>query len=68
MKNLCIFAVSRAENVLCGMGGRGARHNKGVYYALVLTVRNFANFQSWSKTKQRECPSWVCYTHSPIVH
>ena len=36
---------------------------KGVYYALVLTVRNLVNFNECQKTKQRECPIGVLYTY-----
>ena len=41
---------------------------KGVYYALILTIRNPGKISFLSGTRQRECPSWVCYTYSPIVH
>ena len=38
---------------------------KGVYYALILTVRNPEKISCKSGTKQRECPSWVCYIYMP---
>ena len=44
------------------IGWAGTRHIKGVYYALVLTVRNLVNFIECQKTKQRECPVGVLYT------
>ena len=48
-------------------GGWGTRHIKGVYYALLLTVRNPRKISNClSKTKQRECPSWVCYIHASL--
>ena len=46
------------------MGG-GQDIIKGVYYALILTVRNPEKISCKSGTKQRECPSWVCYIYMP---
>ena len=40
---------------------------KGVYYALVLTVRNPEKISCRSGTKQRECPSWVCYIYTCLT-
>lgn len=46
----------------------GARHNKkGVYYALILAVRNRRKISNClSRTKQRECPM-VCYIHAQTL-
>ena len=41
---------------------------KGVYYALVLTHRNFATFKCKSKTKQRECPVGMLYTYHAMLY
>ena len=36
---------------------------KGVYYALVLTVRNLVNFKRMSKKQSNVNAPWVCYIH-----
>ena len=57
--------MSYAESAhhLC-VAGVGQDILKGVYYALVLTVRNLVNFIECQKTKQRECPVGVVYQHT----
>ena len=66
--NFLIFAKSHADCALYGRGWAvGQDIYKGVYYALLLTVRNPRKISNClSKTKQRECPSWVCYIHASL--
>ena len=42
----------------------GADIWKGVYYALVLTVRNLVNFKRVSKNKATVNAPWVCYIYT----
>ena len=49
-------------------GRMGQDIEKGVYYAFVLTIWNFANFKYLSRTKQRECPVGVLYTYLKMPH
>ena len=46
------------------MGGWDKTYETGVYYALVLTIRNPEKISKvLSKTKQRRCPVGVLYTY-----
>ena len=58
--------VSRRLRPLWTWAGGGQDIIKGVYYALILTVRNPEKISCKSGTKQRECPSWVCYIHASL--
>lgn len=55
--------VPRRCDLSGGSGRVGQDILKGVYYALVLTVRNLVNFTECQKAKQCRCSIGVLYTY-----
>ena len=63
------LSSSRADCTLYGCGWAGGQDiYKGVYYALVLTVRNPEKISCKSGTKQRECPVGMLYACLTLLY
>ena len=62
-----IFVSSCAENALCGMGGRGARHNKRRLLRFGFDVLKLRNFQIVCQKQSNVDVPWVCYIHASLA-